>query len=78
MGSTGSGNFTDYSNYSKAVPGVTGGADSFDRCSRGFTVFLEDVETCDYYLKNGTIPSKNTPVVIDFDKRVVADRKSVV
>lgn len=79
MGSTGSGNFSDYKGYSQAEKGTTGGFDKLDQCSLAFSDFLEDVETCDYYLKYGKLPPKNTVVSIVFDKRMVAkDEKGLI
>lgn len=79
MGSTGSGNFSDYYGYSKAEKGITGGVDKKDQCSLAFTDCLEEVEICEYYLKKGMLPLVGTEVYIAFDKRMVAkDKKEVV
>ena len=43
MGSTGSGNFSDYKEYNKAEKGITGGFDKIDQCSIAFFVFFVDV-----------------------------------
>ena len=40
MGSTGTGNFSDYKNYPKAIKGVTGADDSEDKCALAFKVRL--------------------------------------
>lgn len=53
MGSSGPGNFSDYSNYPRAIKGVTGAVDSEDKCALAFSTFIEDVDTCEYYSKKG-------------------------
>lgn len=72
MGSTGSGRLTDYSRYGGAVKGVTGGEDLINKCDRAVATVLEDVETCDYYKKNGNVPAKGTYVRIALKTRLVA------
>ena len=75
MGSSGSGNFSDYPGSSKSKPsGGDGGATSGDdRCERAFSVTLEDVEHCDYFKNNGsTCPTVNTVLQIAHKKRMVA------
>lgn len=72
MGSTGSGRLSDYSRFSSAVKGVTGGEDLINKCERAVATVLENVETCDYYKKRGAIPVKGTPVKIAFKTRLVA------
>lgn len=72
MGSTGSGRLTDYSRFGGAVKGVTGGEDLINKCDRAVATVLEDVETCDYYMKNGKVPAKGTYVKIALKTRLVA------
>lgn len=72
MGSTGSGRLTDYSRFSGAVKGVTGGEDLINKCDRAVATVLEDVETCDYFKKNGKVPAKGTYVKIALKTRLVA------
>lgn len=72
MGSTGTGHFTDYSDYQKPVQGVTGGKDTVYICDRAVATALEDVATSDYYIVNGNVPPKGTPIIITVNKRVVA------
>lgn len=72
MGSTGSGRLSDYSRFGGAVKGVTGGEDLINKCDRAVATVLEDVETCDYYKKNGKVPAKGTYVKIALKTRLVA------
>ena len=71
MGSTGTGNFSDYKNFSRAIKGITGAEDSEDKCALAFSTFIEDVDTCEYYSKKGTLPAVGTEVYIDFKVRLV-------
>ena len=72
MGSTGSGRLSDYSRFGGAVKGVTGGEDLINKCDRAVATVLEDVGTCDYYKKNGHVPTKGTYVKIALQTRLVA------
>lgn len=72
MGSTGSGRLSDYSRFVGAVKGMTGGEDLINKCDRAVATVLEDVETSDYYMKNGKIPVKGTYVTIALKTRLVA------
>ena len=71
MGSTGTGTFSDYKNFSRAIKGITGADDSEDKCALAFSTFIEDVDTCEYYSKKGTLPAVGTEVCIDFKVRLV-------
>lgn len=71
MGSTGSGNFSDYKNFPGAIKGVTGADDSEDKCALAFSSLIEDVDTCEYYRIKGTLPTVGTEVYIDFKVRLV-------
>lgn len=71
MGSSGSGNFSDYSNYPSAIKGVTGAVDSEDKCALAFSTLIEDVDTCEYYSKKGVLPAVGTEVYVDFKVRLV-------
>lgn len=53
MGSSGTGNFSDYKNFPRAIKGVTGADDSEDKCALAFSTLIEDVDTCEYYCKRG-------------------------
>ena len=72
MGSTGTGNFSDYKKFPRAIKGVTGADDSEDKCALAFSTLIEDVDTCEYYSKKGTLPAIGTEVYIDFKVRLVA------
>lgn len=72
MGSTGSGNFSDYPGNGNAVKGVTGGESGVNACERAFKTRLEDVATSDYYQKKGNVPPIGTSVIIAFATRLVA------
>lgn len=79
MGSTGSGNFSDYPGNRNAVPGLTGGESMTDICERAINTRLEDVATSGYYQQNGQVPSVGTSVVISFATRIVAtDNQGVI
>lgn len=71
MGSSGTGNFSDYLNFQGAIKGVTGGVDSEDKCALAFTTLIEDVDTCEYYRKKGALPAVDTEVSVDFKVRLV-------
>lgn len=71
MGSTGSGNFSDYKKFPGAIKGVTGADDSEDKCALAFSSLIEDVDTCEYYRIKGTLPAVGTEVYIDFKVRLV-------
>ena len=71
MGSSGTGNFSDYLNFQGAIKGVTGGVDSEDKCTLAFSTLIEDVDTCEYYSKKGTLPSVGTEVFVEFKFRLL-------
>lgn len=71
MGSTGTGNFSDYKNFPRAIKGVTGADDSEDKCALAFSTLIEDVDTCEYYRKKGALPAVDTEVYVDFNVRLV-------
>lgn len=75
MGSSGSGNFSDYSgteDKGSSKPN-TGGTGSDDKCLKAFTTVLEDVENCEYFQQNNDVPPLKTPISIIFKKpRLVA------
>ena len=66
MGSTGTGNFTDYPS--------SGGKHQKEsnKCERAFTTGLEDVELNSYFEKNKTVPNAGVPVEIVLIERIVA------
>lgn len=64
MGSTGSGNFSDYKrNIGKADQGGDSGN---DRCSKAFNSSLEEVQTCQYFTTHGVVPPIGTEVNVNF------------
>ena len=71
MGSSGTGNFSDYKNFPRAIKGVTGADDSEDKCALAFSTLIEDVDTCEYYCKKGMLPAVDTEVSVDFKVRLV-------
>ena len=71
MGSSGTGNFSDYLNFQGAIKGVTGAEDSEDKCALAFSTLIEDVDTCEYYRKKGTLPSVGTEVFVEFKFRLL-------
>lgn len=72
MGSTGSGNFTDYQGYSGNNP-KQGGESKENECGKAFRTELEDVDTSEYYNSNGKLPSLNAVIIIGFNgSRIVA------
>lgn len=71
MGSSGTGNFSDYLNFQGAIKGVTGGVDSEDKCTLAFSTLIEDVDTCEYYSKKGALPAVGTEVYVDFKFRLL-------
>lgn len=71
MGSTGSGNFSDYPGSNKGEAGG-GGASGEDRCNRAFACVLEEVEQCDYFGANQDVPPANTPVSLELRGRLMA------
>lgn len=74
MGSAGSGNFSDYSGNRPNQNGQgsrgSGGSSEEDRCARAFSSNLEEIETCEYYKKNNTVPNEGTPISVDFSGRI--------
>ena len=72
MGSTGSGNFTDYQDFSSSSP-KQGGLSTDNDCGKAFRTDLEDVDISEYYKSNGKLPDVNLPIVIGFNgSRIVA------
>ena len=71
MGSSGTGNFSDYKNFPRAIKGVTGADDSEDKCALAFSTLIEDVDTCEYYCKKGILPAVGTEVYVEFNVRLV-------
>lgn len=80
MGSTGSGNFSDYSKRPpKSANDKSGGGSGEDQCLRAFSTDLEDIESCEYFVRNNNVPPVGTEVTVVLDKRLcVQDLKGVV
>lgn len=72
MGSTGSGNFTDYKGYSSNNP-KQGGISNENDCKKAFRTHLEDVDISEYFINHGNLPPVNGAIVINFNGvRIVA------
>lgn len=77
MGSSGSGNFTDYSNTNRpSGTGSTGGTSGNDPCRQAFSVSLEEVAQCDFFVSNGAVPSTSTVLSLVFERRIFAVTES--
>jgi hypothetical protein len=75
MGSSGSGNLTDYSkspNVKTGGGGSSGGSSGGDKCGEAFNVGLEDVGTYPYHHTTGTVPAVGTVLTISLATRIVA------
>ena len=73
MGSSGSGNFSDYpGSTSSGGTGKSGGASGENKCDRAFSAMLEEIDRCEYYIKNKDVPKVGDNVIISFDKRPIA------
>lgn len=74
MGSSGSGNFSDYSGKPKTTSGSgsSGGASGSDKCGEAFSASLEDVASHDFYVNHGFAPAVGTQLTIELRGRVVA------
>ncbi len=68
MGSTGSGNFSDYSGTNLNRNGSGGGNDE-NECGKAFSAEVEEVANNDYYKNNG-LPSIGVSCVISAKKRI--------
>ncbi|WEQ51037.1 hypothetical protein LV478_10860 [Komagataeibacter oboediens] len=74
MGSSGSGNFSDYSGKQKTESGndSSGGSSGSDKCSEAFTASLEDVASHDFYKNHGAPPPVGTPLTVGIKGRIIA------
>ena len=74
MGSSGSGNFSDYTGSPKSDfgAGASGGASGFDKCDQAFAAILEDVASHQFYANHGSVPPVGTQLTIEVRGRVVA------
>ncbi len=75
MGSSGSGNLTDYSNSKPSTPAANnGGTSGIDKCSVGFSASLEEVSRCFYFTTYKTVPTSGTGVKVTFkDTRLTVE-----
>lgn len=75
MGSSGSGNFSDYSgrpNQPSGNGGSSGGASGEDVCQKAFSANLEDVGQYDYFSQTGNVPSSGTQLFLELKGRIIA------
>jgi hypothetical protein len=78
MGSSGSGNFSDYpgtkaSDVTGDGTGTAGGTSGVDKCKKAFDVLLDDVGNSDFFSKFNNVPAVGDQLSILFDgKRVFA------
>ncbi|GAB4022702.1 hypothetical protein GCM10028808_70980 [Spirosoma migulaei] len=75
MGSTGSGNFSDYtSRVSGSNDGNSGGSSGEDKCGQAFSASIEEISRCFYFMNYGVVPTIGTEVSISFNGvRLVAE-----
>ncbi|MEJ8818561.1 hypothetical protein [Lacibacter sp. H407] len=71
MGSTGSGNFSDYSS-NKTPQKNQGSKSTEDDCTKAYSLTLEDVERSEYFLANNSLPTEGTSVTIRHNIRLQA------
>ena len=67
MGSSGSGNFSDYPGNQPQSNWRNGGSSGDDNCNRAFSTRLEDVSRCVYFRKHGQVPPVESVVNIIFN-----------
>ncbi|MDP1622739.1 MAG: hypothetical protein Q8M08_10425 [Bacteroidales bacterium] len=76
MGSSGTGNFSDYSGSAPSSKGEkTGGASGEDKCLLAFSTILEDVARCQFFITHGTVPAEGEEIQVVFNTRIVAVSK---
>ena len=76
MGSSGSGQFSDYpgtkaKDVSGDGVGKAGGSSGYDPCRQAFHVVLEDVGNSDFYSQFKSVPAVRSQLGILFDKKRV-------
>lgn len=76
MGSSGSGNLSDYSGY-KPNDGVgkSGGSSEENKCQKAFSAMLEEVDRSPYFTTKKDVPKVGETIDISFDKRPIAVSK---
>lgn len=76
MGSSGSGNLSDYpggrGSSGGSGSGGGGGSSGSDPCDRAFEVDLEDVKHSEFYTSKKALPPVGTAVTVERRKRLVA------
>lgn len=76
MGSSGSGNFSDYSGNKPTDAGkgdsIAGGASGVDKCQQAFSSILEDVAQCAYFANTKAVPAAGVHLGIVLGKRIFA------
>ena len=76
MGSSGSGNLSDYSgNKSSGGAGKSGGSSNENKCEKAFSAMLEEVDRSAYFIEKKEVPEVGEPVTISFDQRPIAVSK---
>lgn len=65
MGSSGSGNFSDYSKNKPQGNKKNGGSSGKDQCGTAFTTSLEEVARSEYFLAHGEVPPLRTEVSVE-------------
>ncbi|WP_257972323.1 hypothetical protein [Vibrio parahaemolyticus] len=71
MGSTGSGNFTDYTG-ARSENNQTGGVSGKDRCEIAISCMLEDVGQSSYYSQHRHVPPTGNYVLIQLNNQRIA------
>lgn len=64
MGSSGSGNFTDYSNNKPQGKKNNGGSSGKDQCGTAFTTSLDEVARSEYFIAREEVPPLRTEVSV--------------
>ena len=76
MGSSGSGNFSDYSESKPNAGGAKAGGSSHEnKCGKAFSAMLEEVDRSQYYKTKEDVPEVGEPISISFDRRPIAVSK---
>ncbi len=76
MGSSGSGNLSDYSgNKPNGGAGKSGGSSDENKCEKAFSTMLEEVERSSYFTTKEEVPEVGESITISFDKRPIAISK---
>jgi hypothetical protein len=77
MGSSGTGNFSDYSGSAPSSKDEkTGGSSGDDKCLLAFSTILEDVGRCQFYITYQNVPAEGENIQVIFNSRIVAVSKN--